>query len=778
VTSGEILSQAFEHIPALLFIWLTIYAAYWLVGIVKWPEAAGYDNLRDWGSVDVKALGGFTYGSLALISLASLFMELLLIRWITSEIRVFAYFKSLVLIACFLGFGLGCYLTRQKIRVSQTLIPWLALMLLIQTPWDPVRRLVVNLSGFIGWFSDVHIWTRAYFSGNYLWGVISATLAMSVVIPLFGLIAVTFIPMGQLVGRYLENSTKGIAAYSVNVLASIGGIWLYTALSFLSTPPVVWFACLALGLIAYFWRLPDARRAVLVWSVVVLLLFAAGSLRTEWWGEESWKGSQPEAYQLEPGPAQTVWSPYQKLTLIPLNKGTETVRYILNTNDSWYQQILDLSDVGRARAPELLDDTPIQYHQYNLPYQFYRDPPRVLIAGAGMGNDVAAALRNGAGHVTAVEIDPMIYAKGRQLHFEAPYLSDRVELHIDDARSFIQNTKATYDLIVFSILDSHTTSSYYTNIRLDNYVYTLEALEATKRRLNPDGVLVLSFSSERQWFATRMHDIIVQAFGKEPVMMQPNITFFVIGPGDRAEAALASDPNLKRFVDSYSRIDFEPAELTTDDWPYLYQQYRGVPAITWMLSIGLVVMCWMSFTKLRPLSEGLRWHFFFLGAAFMMLEVQIISKAALLFGTTWLVNSIVITTLLIFILLSNLVAVWFPRLSPTFAYVGLAATLSASYLVPPNALFVESMLLRGMVGTALYCSPAFFAGLIFISSFRRHGYRAEAFGSNLLGALVGGLLESLSLLVGIQALVIVAGALYLLSLMTMGEVRAKAPVVG
>jgi len=93
-----------------------------------------------------------------------------------------------------------------------------------------------------------------------------------------------------------------------------------------------------------------------------------------------------------------------------------------------------------------------------------------------MGNDVAAALRNGAGHITAVEIDPLILKLGKQLHFEKPYSSSRVQAVQDDARSYVQNSKERFDLIVFSLLDSHTTNSHFTNIRIDNYVYTLEAL--------------------------------------------------------------------------------------------------------------------------------------------------------------------------------------------------------------------------------------------------------------------------------------------------------------
>lgn len=775
MTTGEIIAQALEVVPALLGIWALLFASYWFLGFIKFPRSTRREGWLDkWGSLDRTTLGNFDFRALALISLISLFLELLLIRWITSEIRIFAYFKSLVLIACFLGFGLGCYLTRAKIRLAYLLVPLLGMVLLTQLPWEPLRRLVVNLSSFIGWFSDVHVFGRAYFSGQGLFGVASALIALSIVIPLFGLIAIAMIPFGQLVGLYLENSSNGIRAYSINILASVVGIWLFTALSFFATPPIVWYAVLALGVVIFFWRVPAARRALVISFAAIILLFALGSSSTQWWGEESWKGAA-EADQLQAGQAETYWSPYQKLTVIPLTKNGEVVRYILNTNDSWYQQMIDLTPGGVAKMPESFTDIPAEYYQYNLPYKFFPAPPTVLIAGAGSGNDAASALRNNAGHVTAVEIDPLIYDLGKKLHFEHPYTSDRVQLYVDDARSFVQNTKQQYDLVVYSILDSQTTSSYYTNIRLDNYVYTLEAMEATKKLLKPNGLFVLSFSSERAWFTTRLRDVVTKAFGKPPLMVQTNVSFFVVGNGDRVEKALGADPQLKQFVAAHSDIQYEEADLITDDWPYLYQQFRGIPMVVWLLSIGLVVLCWIAFTRFKQSAEGIRWHFFFLGAAFTLLEVEIISKIALLFGTTWLVNSIVITVLLLLILLSNLLVSRFPRIPRQLAYLGLLVTIAIAYIVPTDALFFESVLLRALAATLLYCAPSFFAGIIFISSFKEIGFRAEAFGSNLLGSLVGGLLESLSFLLGIQAMVLLVGVLYLMSLLTMGRVTAQAP---
>src|SRR5215831_5176231 len=256
MTSASIWQQALAHIPALFGLGVLIYAAYWMSGLVRRPFGAWRDELLERCSIKPDRVSGFSFGSLATISLASLFLELLLVRWIASEIRVFAYFKSLPLIACFLGFGLGCYLTRRKMCLAYALGPLAAMILIVELPWAPLRHLVVNLSAFIGWFSDVHIWGRAYFEGNYLWGLISAGIAVVVVIAMFGLIAITFVPFGQLVGWYLEKSPRGIAGYSVNVLASVIGIWIYTLLCFLSTPPIVWFALLGVGLTAFFWSVP------------------------------------------------------------------------------------------------------------------------------------------------------------------------------------------------------------------------------------------------------------------------------------------------------------------------------------------------------------------------------------------------------------------------------------------------------------------------------------------------------------------------------------------
>ena len=192
-------------------------------------------------------------------------MEMLLIRWVSSEIRIFAYFKNFVLISCFLGFGLGCALCRRKVNLLATLLPLLAVTTIIQLPWQGMRGLMQSLSIYLGSVSEVHIWgVRAEFIVRARCRVFLYVL--SIVVPLFALLAWTFVPIGQLVGWYLEAAPRGIWGYSLNVLASLAGILLYSLLCFLYQPPVIWFLIVAIGLSLLVFRLPW-----LLWASIACL---------------------------------------------------------------------------------------------------------------------------------------------------------------------------------------------------------------------------------------------------------------------------------------------------------------------------------------------------------------------------------------------------------------------------------------------------------------------------------------------------------------------------
>jgi hypothetical protein len=149
-----------------------------------------------------------------------------------------------------------------------------------------------------------------------------------------------------------------------------------------------------------------------------------------------------------------------------------------------------------------------------------------------------------------------------------------------------------------------------------------------------------------------------------------------------------------------------------------------------------------------------------MGAGFLLLETQVISRLALFFGTTWQVNGIVISALLIALLLANAVVERTARPIPKLSVLGgLLVGLALAYWMPFQR-FSGSPAMVGAFATVIFAVPIFFAGILFATEFRTVASPSAALGANMLGAVVGGLLENLSLLFGIRALLLVAMLLY------------------
>jgi spermidine synthase len=712
-------------------------ASGWRLKLQRWT--APFDFSLD-------TLGGFRYTGLILASILGLFLELLMIRWMSSEVRIFAFLKNYMLVSCFLGFGLGCFLCRKRINLIAMAAPLLSLVFLIQFPWRPLRDLISALPSYLGVASEVNSMgiPAVPFSGLAL---LALGAAIVITVPLFLLNAMAFIPLGQIVGGYLERAPRGIFAYSVNILGSLAGILLFTLLCQYWQPPVVWFAVAGILLVLLVGKVAPLRWATIVTFGFCVALFLL----------------QP------PGIGRQYWSPYQYLEISTRVENGEVIAYQLDTNRTWFQQVVNLSPAFVAAHPQFFSEVPSEWDAYNLPYHLYANPGNVLVLGAGMGNDVAAALRNGAGHVVAVEIDPLIQHLGRESHFERPYSSPRVTPVVNDARSYIENSKERFDLIVYSLLDSHTNISNYSSVRIDNYVYTLEALQAARRLLKDDGILVLKFQAHTAWIAGRLHGLLQIVFGQTPVDFFADASkyssgghFFVVGSSKHLEQALSS-PQLAAYVKSHSGVPMESAHLTTDDWPYFYQHEPGLPLITVIMSVLLVALTRLLIRNTGAAGQAINWHFFFLGAGFLLLEAQIVSRMAMLFGTTWLVNSIVIAAILVLIVAVNFLVDSWPAIPVRFAYVAIGICMLVSYFLPLEKLFFQTFWVKVLLATLVLCSPVAFASIVFIRSFADYKFSGQALGSNLLGALVGGMLESMSLWTGIRSLIIIAAALYFLS---------------
>ncbi len=690
--------------------------------------------------------------TLFLASALTLFAELALIRWVATEVRVFAYVKNLALLLCFLGFGLGCALARQRRRWQTAATALVGLIVIVRLPWRGPQSME-SLSQYLGAAQDIEIW--ATYSVHNTTGFL---LAVAVTTILLLLITYIFIPIGQTVSRQIELAPRPLYGYSWNLAGSLVGILAFFAVSWLALPPAVWFTIILAGM-----ALLQSERSDTIWLAAAILPVALLLVDP----------ATPHHFNL--------WTPYQQIEVDDKNfPDGELFGTLIRVNHTGYQIIVNLSPDFLARHPQLLAEAPDE-NPYNLPFRFTSPNPSVLIVGSGTGNDVAAALRRQSRAVDAVEIDPKILDLGRR-HPEHPYDDPRVSAHLTDARAFMKRTGARYDLILFGLLDSHTQLSDYSNMRLDNFVYTEESFREARELLAPDGILFLKFQINHPFVGRRLAEMLTRTFGKAPVVfLAPSnytaaATCFAISPSGQVEASLAADPRLRQFVAAQrpAFLDLPEVAVTTDDWPYLYHQGHWIPGIFYLLSALVILLAAVFYFQIPEARTRVPSLFFFsMGAGFLLLETQVVSRLALYFGTTWQVNGIVIAAILSALLLANFVIEKQQRAwVRSWILTGILLGIACAYFVPFNRI-PGSAALVGSFAAIVFAIPVFFAGLLFASEFRSADSPAAALGANMLGAVVGGLLENLSLIVGMKALLLVAALLY--SLAALGFLGLPAP---
>jgi hypothetical protein len=697
--------------------------------------------------------------ALFLISVLGLFLELLLIRWIGTEVNLFAYLQNTILVVCFMGLGMGCMTCRQPIVLRHGLIPLLVLVLLLSIPLtNGALRQVSLLLQTLEDLQPLEVVTLT----NSESAVFAVPLGLAITLGIMFLVWQIFVPLGRILGCLLDEHPNPIEAYSYNILGSLVGIWAFVILGIGYQPPHVWFLIVA-GLALGFLGSPLEHRA----TNGVLLLLIVGA---------SWLGGADRK------PLEILWSPYQKLVL---NRSDPvkypSFRYFMTVNNSWFQGIQDLSLKTTRSEPSLYPPQEEGLSQYDIPFHLHPDAERVLMVGAGTGNDVAGALRQSAKQITAVEIDPGIIALGERYHPERPYASANVQIVNDDARAFFVNTTDRYDVICFGLLDSHTTTAM-TNARLDHYVYTKESLEMARSRLAKGGIVTLNFAAHRFFIADRIAATLREVFGVPPLAFRiPGSIWgyggvmFVAGDLKSVRDRIEGQPKLKRLIAQWSQQNPLPfkftTKITTDDWPYLYLDKPRIPLLYYFLALMLLAL--FLYTRWRfglaEVTANWRtadWHFFFLGAGFLLLEVQNISKAAAVLGNTWQVNAVIISGILIMILLSNLIAATFPRMPLIIAYLGLFGSCLLLYALDLFEFMYLPYAARAAVVGSLSALPIFFSGIVFIRSFAASANKHQALGANLMGSLVGGMLQSITFVTGIKALLLIVAALYLVSALT------------
>ncbi len=668
---------------------------------------------------------------------------MLVIRWFAANVRITAYYSNLILITSFLGLSLGSLRARMRINTFY-LFPPLSLLLIITATVFGEYNITRPTEAEEFWST-----LMLHSKDIDLYYVLLIVIILNIV---------TFIPIGQLTGRLIAR-LPAIPGYSVNVAGSILGILCFTMISFLRLSPPVWF--LISFIVALFFLLN--KRFFLLFG---LSCFVLGILL------------------IVINDRGNIWSPYYRLTvsektMLAPNGEMRLAGYQVNVNTDLHQYILNLRDGVPL-------DSFLQRSKsfYDAPYMFSRLQD-VLVIGSGGGNDVAAALRMEAERIVAVEIDPVIVELGRKLHPERPYQSGRVTLMVNDARTFLKRSRQKFDLVVFGFLDSQRLFSHMSTLRLDSYIYTLECFQEVKERLKPGGVCAVSFAVTKDWMFSRFVKMLSETFDAEPLVYEnKGAVLFVVSPNKELEPIPVPMLNYLSPQD-IAKLTID-VPISTDDWPFLYLKSRGIPTDYAKMLVTLFLLAAVFVLLFNPSKTASKdadfndhgglvnnLHFFFLGAAFMLLETKSITELSLIFGSTWLVNSIVVAAILVMVLLANLLVAKSGISSVKIPYLLLFISIMLNYAIPAKHLSGLGTSMKVLLAGSYVTLPLFFAGIIFIISFKKAPARDIAFGANILGAVLGGITEYLSLAIGFRVLYLVAIFYYLISYLSISKAAAQ-----
>ncbi len=667
-----------------------------------------------------------------LVSFSMLFFELLCIRWVPSYVRYLSYFNNFILLASFLGIGLGM-LTARRQRFWYPPFPLLVLLMVI----------IVGLNKF-----ELHITTN-----DVIYYVPGANQTGSTenffVLPLiFGMVTLCFIPLGRSLGQ-LFSQVKPLSAYTFDIIGSLVGIASFTIIAFLSFPPLVWFALLSIPIMLLSSRKTIALVAITFFVTVII----------------TWRLGRG-AY----------WSPYYKIVLYP----TQPAGYIVDVNNAGGHQAM----------------IPWQNKEpfYKLIYQIFPGKTfnNALILGAGTGSDVDIAIHEGVKSITAVEIDPTILQLGVRLNPDHPYSDPRVHTVVNDGRSFLENTTDKYDLIIFALPDSLTLTSSNTSLRLESFLLTQDSFKTARSRLTSNGVMVMYNYYRESWLVEKLADMAGHAFNNQ----QPLVTTYA-GWGDAAvimegprlntipqgtfgpyhEHAPTGTGKLQVLGQGYYKLT--NATPATDDWPFLYLVDRSFPLlyVAGLAMVAIFAVGGVLIFAPRKVLRRFDWHMFFLGVAFMLLEVKSLTTFSLLFGSTWLVNSLVFFAILTSVFLAILVNRRFKIKHIGLFYVLLFGILVLNIVLPPETLLLGNLVARYLLASALAFAPVFLANIIFTNSFRDSEAADIAFASNLLGIMVGGGMEYLSMLFGYRMLLVLVIVFYALAFLLRHRKKAGTETV-
>lgn len=759
------------------------------------------------------SLSRFSDGlELILISLLILFLELACIRWFPAHVLYLTFFTNVILLASFLGMSVGCLATSHR----QTYLKWTPLLLVVALA--AAHAVEISSGSFIK-FVDVGNQAspqQVYFGTEYHSQDLSRYAIPVEVLGgfFFIVIALAFVGPGQELGRALKRWTNRVQAYTLNIVGSIAGIVLFALCSWLETQAFWWFLLVAIGLGYLYYFSPRRRfdRRLVSWApVTALLLLLVVGLAAFTPVHDQYERQRE---------AQQFWSPYYRIDF-------KQADLSLSVNLIYHQQMVSRNekfpayalphllnrDAGRPAFADVLiigagsgndvsralqwdakhvDAVEIDPAIYRLGQTYHPDHPY-------WDERVQIHLDDGRNFLRSTDrkYDLIVYALVDSLVLHSGYSNIRLESFLFTRQTFEdirRHLKPNGTFVIYNYFRQGWLAARLQK-GLDEVFGSGNSLVLTlpyRKVIEPEKATFGDFTI----FFAGATDELRNAFARQPDYWlrddeppgpsSPNgfqLPTGLVAPRSGAETLESSQPKDSPWQ-HFGLASVLPPQgglrTATDDWPFLYLREPMIPTLSLrgMLIMGglglLLIFLFLPRDRqgASAVTEGrteaslfgaLNVQLFFLGAGFMLIETKAVVTMALLFGSTWVVNSVVFLAVLAMILLANL---WTLRFKPARVwayYAGLLITLTLNAIVPLDFFLGMTRSIQVLGSSVLVFSPVLFAAVIFAASFKRTTEPDRAFGMNIAGAMVGGLAEYSSMLLGFQYLVLVAVLFYALS---------------
>jgi len=414
----------------------------------------------------------------------------------------------------------------------------------------------------------------------------------------------------------------------------------------------------------------------------------------------------------------------------------------------------------------------------------HRDPKNVLLLSGGISGATREILKYDVQGVDYVEVNPWLLELGER--YTSAFVDPAVRAVASDARRFVRQTDATYDVVLINVPDPVTAQL--------NRFYTVEFLRELKARLSDSAVVALSLLSSVDYYgddARRLTSVIANT-------LQTVFAHIVIVPGMK-NYFLASDAQLdirvsrlveeknvqtvyvnRDYIDdalleqrsiAVQRVVEAEAGINEDFMPVAYyrqlrywlSQFGLQP---WVVALSGCLLLALSASRLNTITFGM----FTGGFAASSLELLLLIAFQILYGYVYQMLGLIITTFMGGLAVGALSGRRFHtrRAITTYAglqlgVMGIAALLPLlllglrSFPLPDGAIhfvfFATTLLIAALIGAEFATAVRLLKGTV-------AAVAGSLYGVDLLGSALGGLLMSAFLLpllgVGFASLVVAA----------------------